>query len=248
VNEGPRTQDETLLACPGSVLSELGEDAERIGAIEREFATGFRALRDVGPAVSIFGSARTAPGSPDYMLARETARCLGESGFAVITGGGPGIMEAANRGAKDAGALSIGCNIELPFEQLANPYLDIELTFRHFYVRKVMFVRHASAFVIFPGGFGTLDELFEALTLIQTGKVRHFPVILLRSDFWRGLDAWIDAELGAEGMVAAGDPELLRVTDDPREVCAIAQAGVELQTTELAPARGNGVAEARRPL
>ena len=153
-------------------------DAERIRDIAAEFARGFDALADVGRAVTVFGSARTPPEHPDYALAREVGACLGRAGYAVITGGGPGLMEAANRGARDVGALSIGCNIELPHEQALNPYLDIGLRFRHFFARKVMFVRYASAFVICPGGYGTLDELFESLTLIQTGTIRHFPVIL----------------------------------------------------------------------
>ena len=218
------TDDEALLGCPAGARPELGTEAERISAIEREFAAGFRVLNEIGPAVSLFGSARTLPGASDYELARTTARCLGESGFAVITGGGPGIMEAANRGAQEAGAVSVGCNIELPFEQHANAYLDIELTFRHFYVRKVMFVRYASAFVIFPGGFGTFDEMFEALTLIQTEKIRHFPVLLMRSDFWRGLADWIERQVRGEGKLSPEEVALLTLSDDPREVCAIVQA------------------------
>jgi uncharacterized protein (TIGR00730 family) len=175
----------------------------------------------VGPAVTLFGSARVPPDHPQYELARTTARRLGEAGFGIITGGGPGIMEAGNRGARDAGVLSIGCNIELPFEQGSNPYVDVAIDFRYFFVRKTMFVKYAEAFVIFPGGFGTLDELFEALTLIQTGKVRDFPVVLVGTDYWGGLVGWIRDTLLAEGKVSAEDVELMVVTDDPEEVVRV---------------------------
>jgi uncharacterized protein (TIGR00730 family) len=174
------TFDEELLLWLGDEPPGVrAADAERVRDIAGEFARGFDALAQVGRAVTVFGSARTPPEHPDYALVREVGACLGHAGYAIITGGGPGLMEAANRGARDAGALSIGCNIELPREQALNPYLDIGLRFRHFFARKVMFVRYASAFIIAPGGYGTLDELFEALTLIQTATIRHFPVILL---------------------------------------------------------------------
>ena len=213
----PRTDDEAMFVGPAA---EVVTDEERLEAIRREFEYGFEALADLGPAVSVFGSARAPRGSPDYEFARSAARCFGERGLALITGGGPGIMEAANRGAREAGAVSVGLNIELPFEQHANPYLDIELTFRHFYVRKVMFVRYAQAFVGFPGGFGTLDELFEALTLIQTEKIRHFPVVLMGSEFWSGLLEWIEREILGTGKIAPEDLRLLSVSDDEEEACA----------------------------
>jgi uncharacterized protein (TIGR00730 family) len=167
--------------------------------------------------VTLFGSARVREGHPAYEEAREVGRRFAEAGFAVVTGGGPGVMEAANRGAKEGGGLSVGFNIELPHEQHENPYLDLELTFRHFYTRKTMFVKAAEGFVIFPGGFGTLDELFEALTLIQTGKVIHFPVVLFDSDYWQGLLAWLRERLLAEGMISEDDVELLHITDSAAE-------------------------------
>jgi uncharacterized protein (TIGR00730 family) len=230
---GALTDDEALLGVPGGVASGLGAETKRLRAIEREFADGFAALNEIGPAVSIFGSARTPRDDPDYELARRTARCLGEHGFAIITGGGPGIMEAANRGARDAGVLSVGCNIELPHEQAPNAFLDVSLTFTHFYVRKVMFVRYASGFVILPGGFGTLDELFEALTLEQTDKIFDFPVILMRSGYWRGLVDWLTDPVGLEGKLSPHDLELLRISDDPAEVCEIVTPLARLQRDSL---------------
>lgn len=228
----PASFDEDLLCSAGAGLPPLpGADRARLATIADEFAAGFRALAPVEKGVSVFGSARTGPESPEYALAREVAACLGRSGFAIITGGGPGIMEAANRGASDAGALSVGCNIELPFEQELNAYVDIGLRFRHFFARKVMFVRYASAFVIFPGGFGTLDELFEALTLIQTGKVRHFPVILVGSSEWDGLLEWMQARLVRRGRASAADADLLRRADRPEDVCEIAEAACARQRT-----------------
>src|SRR5918992_2451869 len=186
----PRTLDEEIIGAQEAAVRSTLSDEDRIDRIAGELRRGFDALAAVGAAASFFGSARTPEDDPDYKLARETARIVGESGLAIITGGGPGIMEAANRGAKDAGALSVGLNIELPFEQGGNPHCDIALEFHYFFARKVMFVRYASGFVVFPGGFGTLDELWEALTLIQTGKVRNFPVILVGSDYWRGPLDW----------------------------------------------------------
>ena len=190
---------------------------------------GFDALAGVGAAASFFGSARTRLDDPDYLLARETAKMVGESGMAVITGGGPGLMEAANRGAQDAGALSVGLNIELPFEQGGNPYCDIALDFHYFFVRKIMFVRYASGFVVFPGGFGTMDELWEALTLIQTDKIRQFPVALVGSSYWRGLVDWVGDRMVAEGNIAAEDLDLWTLTDDPAEVLDLLQAAVHRQ-------------------
>jgi uncharacterized protein (TIGR00730 family) len=210
----PSTQDEELLAAESPAVLATRSDAERIEQVKEELETGFEALADIGKAVSIFGSARTRADDPYYALARRTAAALGEAGFCVITGGGPGIMEAANRGAQQAGVRSIGLNIELPFEQAKNPFVDLGLEFHHFFARKVMFVRFASAFVVFPGGFGTLDELFEALTLIQTGKARHFPVVLAGTAYWQGLLDWTRERL---------------LGDEPREIVAIVRAGAERQ-------------------
>jgi uncharacterized protein (TIGR00730 family) len=214
----PATLDEEIIAAQEQDVVSTLSDASRIQRIRRELQMGFDALAHVGPAASFFGSARTSPDHPEYALARNTARIVGEAGLAIITGGGPGAMEAANRGARDAGALSIGLNIELPFEQGLNAYCDIGLEFHYFFARKIMFVRYASGFVAFPGGFGTLDETFEALTLIQTGKVRHFPVVLVGSDYWGGLVGWIRERLLGEGKISPHDIDLLYVTDDPLEV------------------------------
>jgi uncharacterized protein (TIGR00730 family) len=214
----PVTLDEEIIgAQEGAVVSTL-TDAARVERIQAEVEAGFRALAHVGAAASFFGSARIGPSDPEYALARETARLVGEAGMAIITGGGPGVMEAANRGARDARATSIGLNIELPFEQGLNPYVDIGLEFHYFFARKVMFVRYASGFVVFPGGFGTLDELFESLTLIQTGKVRNFPVVLVGSDYWRDLLKWLRERMLGEGKISPGDLDLITVTDDPAEV------------------------------
>ncbi len=192
--------------------------AADVALIASEFLAGFQAVDAIDrPAVSIFGSARVAVGSAEYETAREVGRRFAHAGFAVVTGGGPGVMEAANRGARDAGGLSVGFNIRLPHEQIANAYCDVTLTFKHFYARKTMFVKAAEGFVVFPGGFGTLDELFEALTLIQTGKIEHFPLVLFDSGYWRELLDWAAAELLANGMIAAGDLELVTVTDEPDE-------------------------------
>jgi hypothetical protein len=224
------TFDEELLLWLGDEPAGVrAADAERIRDIAGEFARGFDALARVGRAVTVFGSARTPREHPDYTLVREVGACLGHAGYAIITGGGPGLMEAANRGARDAGALSIGCNIELPREQALNPYLDIGLRFRHFFARKVMFVRYASAFVIAPGGYGTLDECFEALTLIQTATIRHFPVILLGDGEWDGLLEWLRARVLAEGRIAAGDLAVLQVVEQPSEVCEIVDAAHKRQ-------------------
>ena len=196
-------------------------DPWRVLRIMSEFVYGFDALAHVPPCVTIFGSARTPPDDPSYAAAVETARLLAKAGFGVITGGGPGIMEAANKGAQEGGNLSIGCNIELPFEQAPNPYLDISLDFRYFFVRKTMFVKYSNAFIIFPGGFGTMDELFEALTLIQTKKVSNFPVILYGSKYWEGLLNWIRVTMLEEEKVSGDDVALLRISDDPQEICDI---------------------------
>jgi uncharacterized protein (TIGR00730 family) len=205
-------EDRELLDQTHQELERLREHTARIAD---EFYAGFEKVQEIDrPAVSIFGSARVREGSDAYDDARATAARFGEAGWAVVTGGGPGVMEAANRGCKEGGGLSIGFNIELPHEQSPNPWTDIEMTFHHFYARKTMFVKAAEGFVVFPGGFGTADELFESLTLIQTGKVRHFPVVLFGSGFWNPLLAWIRDQALPLGMVAPDDLELLTVTDD----------------------------------
>jgi hypothetical protein len=204
-------------------ILESTDGAERLHVrrIADEFFEGFDAVADMPkPGVSIFGSARVEEGHPAYRSARDVGRRFGQAGFTVVTGGGPGVMEAANRGAREGGGVSVGFNIVLPHEQDSNPYLDVALTFRHFYVRKTMFVKAAEGFVIFPGGFGTLDELFEALTLIQTGKIRDFPVVLFDSGYWAGLVGWIQERLLAGGMISPEDEALLVLTDDPEEAVA----------------------------
>jgi hypothetical protein len=216
---GRPTEDEQLLAGPSQVATPFTQtDPWRVMRIMSEFVEGFDALADLGAAVTIFGSARTEPDHPHYRAAVETARLLGEAGFAIITGGGPGIMEAGNQGADKAEVDSIGLNIELPFEQHVNPYVDLAIDFRYFFVRKTMLVKYAQAFVIFPGGFGTMDELFESITLIQTGKIKNFPVVLYDAAYWEGLLTWIENTLLAEGKISAPDLELLMVADEPTAV------------------------------
>ena len=205
---------------PYGDTSFLESDAWRTLRITGEFVDGFEALARLGPAVSIFGSARTPEHDPAYASARLLGKRLAEDGFTVITGGGPGIMEAANRGAQEGGGLSVGLGIELPHEQGINEYVDLAMDFRYFFVRKTMFVKYAQAFVIFPGGFGTLDELFESVTLVQTGKIDHFPTILFGSDYWSGLLTWLRDRVAAEGKVHTADVDLLRVSDDVDEVVA----------------------------
>ena len=208
--------DRQLLDRPHQDQDELRENTARIA---EEFYMGFQAVERIDrPAVSMFGSARAPEGSRPYALARETGRLFAEAGWAVVTGGGPGVMEAANRGCKEGGGLSVGFNIELPHEQGSNPYIDLGLTFHHFYARKTMFVKAAEGFVVFPGGFGTADELFESLTLIQTGKVLNFPVILFSADYWSPLLDWVRNRLLPEGMVSPDDLKLLSVIDEPAEV------------------------------
>jgi uncharacterized protein (TIGR00730 family) len=214
------TQDEQLLESPRT--DEFTHtDTWRVFRIMGEFVEGFDELASLTRGISIFGSARTPASDPYYKLAQETAALLAHEGYAVITGGGPGVMEAANRGAFEAGGLSVGCNIELPFEQGANPYLTRSLTFRYFFVRKMMFVKYSLGFIIFPGGFGTLDELFEALTLIQTRKIRNFPVVLFGTNYWQGLMDWIRNTALEEGKISAQDLKLLHLTDSPAEVVNI---------------------------
>jgi len=214
------TQDEQLLESPRP--DEFTRtDTWRVFRIMGEFVQGFEELATITRGVAIFGSARTPPDDPEYKAAQETAALLAHAGFAVITGGGPGVMEAANRGAFEAGGMSVGCNIELPFEQKANPYQTKSLTFKYFFVRKMMFVKYSQAFVIFPGGFGTLDELFEALTLIQTHKIRDFPVVMFGSRYWKGLLDWVRDVALQEGKIAEHDLHLLHLTDSPSEVVQI---------------------------
>jgi uncharacterized protein (TIGR00730 family) len=224
-------EDHRLLDRP----HESADDLEHhVQSIATEFRRGFRAVEQIDrPAVTIFGSARVREGDAPYEQAREVARRFAEVGWAVVTGGGPGVMEAANRGAKDADGLSVGFNIELPHEQHLNPWVDIQLTFHHFYARKTMFVKAAEGFVVFPGGFGTADELFESLTLIQTGKVLHFPVILLGSDYWAELLTWIRSEALADGMISAEDLDLLYVTDDLEAAVARVLECYELRCAEV---------------
>jgi uncharacterized protein (TIGR00730 family) len=216
------TEDETLLEGPQPRERHdkekiLVSDPWRVLRIMGEFVWGFDNLSDVRDGVSIFGSARTPPTDHHYKAAVDTARLLAQAGIPVITGGGPGIMEAANRGAMEGKGLSIGCNIELPFEQGANPYLSRSLNFKFFFVRKTMFVKYATAFIVFPGGYGTLDELFEALTLIQTGKVKDFPVILFGKEYWSALVEWLTKTVAGERKIDAKDLKLFKVTDDPAE-------------------------------
>jgi uncharacterized protein (TIGR00730 family) len=220
-----QTEDQRLLQRPIRPES-LESDPWRVLRIQSEFVEGFDALGAVGPAVSVFGSARTKASDREYKRARELGRLLALQGYAVITGGGPGIMEAANRGCQEGGGLSVGCNIELPMEQGLNQYVDLGVEFRYFFVRKVMFVKYADAFVIFPGGYGTLDELFEALTLIQTKKILNFPVILMGGSYWQGLLDWIKETLIRHATINPEDVDLLRLTDDPVEACEIINAYV----------------------
>jgi len=210
-----------------------GDLPARAAEIGDEFLQGFLAVQRIGrPAFTVFGSARVTPDDPIYADAVEVGRRIAQAGFAVVTGGGPGVMEAANRGAREAGGVSVGFNIELPHEQHENRYLDLSLTFEHFYARKTMFVKAAEGFVIFPGGFGTLDELFESLTLIQTGKVLHFPVVLFDHDYWTPLLDWIRGRLLADGMISPEDLELLTVTDDHAEAVQVLVEGYKRRRAE----------------
>jgi uncharacterized protein (TIGR00730 family) len=225
----PRTSDEEIIQAESPVVQSTRRDHERVERIGRELERGFQVLNGIDCAVSVFGSARVHEADPQYELARSIARELSADGMDIITGGGPGIMEAANRGAKEGGSRSIGLNIELPFEQHENPYLDIELTCHYFFTRKLFFVRYAIGFVVFPGGFGTLDELFEALTLSQTGKTRHFPIVLVGSDYWGGLVQWLRERMLSDGMISRHDLDLFQVCDDPKDIVAAVFRGAELQ-------------------
>jgi hypothetical protein len=230
-----RTEDERLLASSARPAF-LDSDPWRSLRILAEFVEGFDALAAVGKAVTIFGSARVHEDDPYYAKARELAGLLAKEGFAVITGGGPGIMEAANRGCHEAGGLSIGCNIELPHEQSVNAYVDLGVEFRYFFARKTMFVKYADGFAIFPGGFGTLDELFESVTLIQTGKIRHFPVVLIGTEYWAGLLEWLRNEAVTRGAVSPHDMDLVQCTDDMEEACAMLTAAYTARSQEDARA------------
>src|SRR5690554_7576010 len=221
------TSDQSLLARGGGA-DWLHADPWRVMRIQSEFVEGFGALAEVGPAVSVFGSARTKPGEPNYELGVEIARKLVEAGYAVITGGGPGIMEAGNKGAAEAGGLSVGLGIELPFEQGMNSYVELGVNFRYFFARKTMFVKYAQGFIILPGGFGTFDELFEALTLVQTRTITRFPIVLFGHEYWDGLVTWLRDAVAAHGMISPTDLDLVMVTDDIDEAVAHVQA-------ELAP-------------
>jgi uncharacterized protein (TIGR00730 family) len=237
------TFDEELLLWLGNEPASVrAADAGRIREIAAEFAMGFDKLSRIGPAVTVFGSARTPPEHPHYALIRAVATALGGAGYAIITGGGGGLMEAANRGAHEAGALSVGCNIELPHEQHVNPYVDVELRFRHFFARKVMFVRYANAFVIGPGGFGTLDELFEALTLIQTGTIRHFPVILVDDGEWDGLLRWLRKRALEDHRIEPHELELISTAANPDGVVEIVTNALRRQRERRRKHRPRGEA------
>jgi uncharacterized protein (TIGR00730 family) len=221
----PASLGQEIVAAEQRDVVSTRTDPERLRLIEQELRTGFETLGPLGPAVCVFGSARTPRSSREYERAREVGRALGETGLAVITGGGPGTMEAANRGAKEAGAVSVGLNILLPLEQGMNPYVDIGLTFDYFFTRKLMFVRYSQAFVVFPGGFGTLDETFELLTLTQTGEAVRHPVALVDSGYWSGLIDWMRAHLLAPGRISADELALARVVDETEAIVAIARSG-----------------------
>ncbi len=221
-NNGRPTADAHLLATPAESLDFTTTDPWRVLRIMGEFVSGFDALADVGPAVTIFGSARTVESDPEYQAARKTAALIGKAGYTIISGGGPGIMEAANRGAREAGAGSVGLNIELPYEQHVNPYVDYSIDFRYFFVRKTMLVKYSQAFIIFPGGFGTLDELFESLVLIQTGKIHNFPVVLYGRRYWQGMIDWLRDTVLPGGKVASADLDLLLMADTPEEAARLA--------------------------
>ncbi len=214
---------------PDSTSDEYMRESWRMFRIMSEFVMGFDVLSQLRPAVTIYGSARTQDGHHEYARAYETGRLLGEAGFSVVTGGGPGIMEAANRGALEAGARSAGLNIRLPEEQEPNPYQTLTLNFRYFFVRKVMLVKYATAFVLFPGGYGTLDEFFETITLIQTGKIRPFPMILVGSEYWNGLAGWMESFLAGEGYISDQDMKLYDIVDTPQEVLQIVEQARELR-------------------
>jgi uncharacterized protein (TIGR00730 family) len=230
-----------------STIEELSHHADpwRVLRILSEFVEGFDALNGVGPAITVFGSARTRPDDPYYAMGIQLGAALAMRGFAVITGGGPGMMEAVNKGCHEAGGLSVGCNIELPHEQKLNPYVDLGVEFRYFFVRKNMFVKYARGFVIFPGGLGTLDELFESLTLAQTGKIEHFPIVLIGTEYWSGLLDWMRKVVLARGAMSPDDFDLVSLTDDPEEAAEMATRPLHLDVEETRSETGKSKAEAR---
>ncbi|HET7678201.1 MAG TPA: TIGR00730 family Rossman fold protein [Candidatus Limnocylindrales bacterium] len=250
--QGRPTEDRKFLQTkPYADTSFLETDAWRALRITGEFIEGFDQLARLGPAITVFGSARTRPGDPTYQAAEALGRKLAEVGYTVITGGGPGIMEAANKGAHEAGGVSVGCTIELPHEQGTNGYLDLHVDFRYFFVRKTMFVKYAQGFVIFPGGYGTLDELFEALTLVQTGKIDHFPIVLFGTSYWGGLLDWLRGPVAGAGNIARSDVQMMRLSDDVDEVVRIllesrvdeAEQQVETATAPEGPERADAARE-----
>jgi uncharacterized protein (TIGR00730 family) len=246
---GPRrlgpTEDERLFSAPypGERRRDfVSSDPWRVLRIMGEFVEGFDTLAGVTSGVTFFGSARTKPDDPHYRAATETARRFAAAGFSIITGGGPGIMEAANRGAQEGNGPSLGLNIELPFEQGTNPYVDTAMHFHYFFVRKMMFVKYSIGFVVFPGGFGTLDELFESLTLIQTGKIKHFPVVLFGTAYWRSLVDWLRATAAAEGKIDPRDLDLFHLTDDPAvAVDVVTREREKLFASQMEPMDGRSV-------
>ena len=231
----PTTTTDQRLLSGSDGADWLHGDPWRVMRIQSEFVEGFGALAEVGPAVSVFGSARVKPDHPDFALAEDVGRLLVEEGYAVITGGGPGIMAGANKGASEAGGLSIGLGIELPFEHGMNPWVDLGVNFRYFFARKTMFVKYAEGFIVLPGGFGTFDELFEALTLVQTHKVVEFPIVLVGTEYWQGLLDWARGPVLDRGMISEADLALIKLVDDPAEaVRIVAERGAELRAAERA--------------
>ncbi|GII56945.1 cytokinin riboside 5'-monophosphate phosphoribohydrolase [Planotetraspora thailandica] len=236
------THDQRLLDRKGPT-DWLHMDPWRVLRIQAEFVEGFGSLADLPPAVTVFGSARTSRGSADYDMGVRVGHALAKVGYAVITGGGPGVMEAANKGALEAGGISVGLGIELPHEQRLNEYVDLGIEFRYFFVRKTMFVKYSEAFVVLPGGFGTLDELFEAVTLVQTGKITKFPIVLMGTTYWQPLLDWIKGTLLVEGMISPADPELLHLTDDPDEAVRIIVESNSKPEQEIIEARVRAASE-----
>ena len=237
------TSDQRLLAKDGAA-DWLHADPWRVMRIQSEFVEGFGALAEVGPAVSVFGSARTKPGTPGYRLGESVGRGLVEQGYAVITGGGPGIMEAANKGANEAGGLSVGLGIELPFEQGMHQWVDLGVNFRYFFARKTCFVKYSQGFVVLPGGFGTFDELFESLTLVQTHKVTEFPIVLVGTEYWKGLFDWLRGPVVDHGTISPRDLDLIEIVDDPAEaVRLVCERDAELRREEEAAVAANAAAE-----
>ncbi|HUZ87518.1 MAG TPA: TIGR00730 family Rossman fold protein [Candidatus Baltobacterales bacterium] len=243
----PQQAPADLALLERSAIEELSHHADpwRVLRILSEFVEGFDALNEVGPAITVFGSARAADDDPYYAAGVKLGASLAKRGFAVITGGGPGIMEAVNKGCHEAGGLSVGCNIELPHEQSLNKYVDLGVEFRYFFVRKNMFVKYARGFVIFPGGFGTLDELFESLTLAQTGKIEHFPIVLFGTPYWKGLLDWMKESVLSSGAIAPGDLKLMTMTDDPDEAAEMATRPLPVKVREPRADTGEPKAESR---